>query len=270
MARNGRITPLREPAMSATPVEKGIRYTRTRTVSVSRETMRENRIVAGFDPGPYANACKILGTQILQRLKEGGWNALAVTSPESGAGKSLTAINLSISLGREVDGTVLLVDADLQAPCIHKYFGLPDGPGLSDYLVSDMPLENILIHPGLGRFVILPGGLPIQNSSEHLGSEKMFKLVQELKSRYPARIVIFDVPPLLAAADALAFAPHVDAAVLVIEEGGTGRDEMLRAADMLGSTPLLGTVLNKSLHAERHRERNRGRGWFARLRGAEA
>ncbi|MFN0040747.1 MAG: hypothetical protein ACKVP2_14645 [Burkholderiales bacterium] len=268
--RSGRVTPLREPPVTAMPPEKGIRYTRTRTVEVSRKTMRENRIVAGFDSGPYKDAFKILGTHILQRLKEGGWNALAITSPGSREGKSLTAINVAISLGLEVDRTVLLVDADLRAPRIHRQFGLPDGPGLSDYLISDMPLENILIHPGLGRFVILPGGVPIRNSSELLGSEKMFQLVQELKGRYPARIVIFDLPPLLAAADALAFAPHVDAAVLVIEEGGTHREEVQRAANMLGTTPLIGTVLNKSVHAQAESKGENPGGWFARLRRREA
>jgi protein-tyrosine kinase len=268
-ARSGRVMPLREPTVHASPVEKDFRYTRTRTVTVSRKTMREQRIVAGFDGGPYQNACKILGTQILQRMKEGGWNALAVTSPGAREGKSLVAINLAISLGQEVDRSVLLVDADLRAPRIHRYFGLPDGPGLSDYLVSGMPLEDILVHPGLGRFLILPGGIPIQNSSEHLGSERMFQLVQELKGRYPGRIVIFDLPPLLAAADALAFAPHVDAAVLVIEEGATDQEAVQRAADMLGSTPLLGTVLNKSLQEKAPAEQRARRGWFSRRHRAE-
>lgn len=223
-----------------------IRYTRTRTVSVSREVLREQRIVTGFEPGIYNDSYKILCTQVLQRLREHGWNALAVTSPGAREGKSLTAINLAVSLALEVDQTVLLVDADLRSPRIHRHFGLPTGPGLSDYLISNTPLEDILIHPGIGGFVILPGGRPIVNSSEMLGSQKMMNLVQELKSRYPSRIVLFDLPPVLSAADALAFAPYVDAAVLVVEEGGTDRDEIKRAAEMLGSTHIIGTVLNKS------------------------
>ncbi len=213
-----------EPAIG--PAE--IKYTRTRTVTVSRELLREQRIVAGFEPGSYKDSYKILCTQVLQRLRENGWNALAVTSPGGKEGKSLTAINLAISLALEVDQTVLLVDADLRSPRIHRYFGLPQGPGLSDYLISNTPLEDILIHPGIGGFVILPGGRPIVNSSEMLGSQKMMTLVRELKSRYPSRIVLFDLPPVLSAADALAFPPYVDAAVLVVEEGGTDRQEIHR------------------------------------------
>jgi Mrp family chromosome partitioning ATPase len=163
---------------------------------------------------------------------------------------------------------VLLVDADLRSPRIHKYFDLPPGPGLSDFLLSNTPLEDILVHPGLGRFVILPGGKPLFNSSEMLGSQKMMALVQELKSRYPSRIVLFDLPPVLSAADALAFSPYVDAAVMVVEEGGTGRDDVLRAAEMLGSTRLIGTILNKSRQPAAAPE-TQARSWFGRLFGRE-
>ena len=251
---------------STTPGE--IRYTRTRTVTVSRELLREQRIVAGFEPGSYKDSYKILCTQVLQRLRDKGWNALAVTSPGAGEGKSLTAINLAVSLALEVDQTVLLVDADLRAPRIHRHFGLPTGPGLSDYLISNTPLEDILIHPGIGGFVILPGGRPIVNSSEMLGSQKMMSLVQELKNRYPSRIVLFDLPPVLSAADALAFSPYVDAAVLVVEEGGTDRNEIQRAAEMLASTHIIGTVLNKSRQIEAegaHEESGKPAGWPWRM-----
>ena len=262
--RSNRVTRLREDAEAAS-VE--IRYTRTRTVNVPKETLREQRIVSGFESGAYKDSYKILCTQILQRLREQNWNALAVTSPGAREGKSLTAINLAISLALEVDQTVLLVDADLRAPRIHRHFGLPAGAGLSDYLISNTPLEDILVHPGIGRFVILPGGVPIMNSSEMLGSQKMMNLVKELKSRYPSRIVVFDLPPVLSAADALAFSPYVDAAVLVVEEGGTDRDEVQRAAEMLGSTHLIGTVLNKSRQIEIEHDDHGRRGLFGRLFG---
>jgi protein-tyrosine kinase len=267
--RSERVKPLRDSTVTAPQMPGEIRYLHTRSVVVSREIMRENRIVAGFDAGPYKNACKILATQILQRLRENGWNALAITSAGSREGKSLTAINVAISLGLDVDKTVLLVDADLGAPRIHRYFGLPDGPGLGDYLTGNMSVENLLLHPGLGRFVILPGGAPLANSSEHLGSQKMLNLVKELKTRYPSRIVLFDLPPLLSAADALAFSPYVDAAILVVEEGGTTREEVKRAAEMLGATRLIGTVLNKSKYVPTEPRSGRGAKWFSRLRRSE-
>jgi capsular exopolysaccharide synthesis family protein len=262
--RSNRVTRPHEPAASESPAQ--FEYSRTRTVNVSPETLRQLRIVSAFEPGAYCDAYKILCTQIVQRLRENGWNALAVTSPGTREGKTLTAINLAISLGREVDQTVLLVDADLRSPRVHRHFGLPPGPGLSDFLLSGTPLEDILVHPGLGRFVILPGGKPLYNSSEMLGSQKMMALVQELKARYPSRIVLFDLPPVLSAADALAFSPYVDAAVMVVEEGATGREQLQRAADMLSSTRLIGTILNKSRQAAASPEA-RTSGWIGRLFG---
>lgn len=227
-----------------------IEYTQTRSIKVSRDFLQEQRIVSGFEQGIFTDAYKILRTQVLQKMRENGWNALAVTSPGGDEGKTLTAINLAISLAMEVDQTVLLVDADLRHPRVHQHFGLRDGLGLSDYLTSGTPLEDILVHPGIGRFVILPGGKPLINSAEMLRSPKMVELVQELKSRYPSRIVLFDLPPVLSAADALAFSPYVDAALLVVEEAKTQNEDIVRAAGLLDSTHLIGTVLNKSLEPD--------------------
>lgn len=239
-----------------------IQYTHTKSVETSKAFLRERRVVAGFDQGPFTDAYKLLSTQVLQKMREQDWNVLAVTSPGENEGKTLTAINLAISLAQEVDQTVLLVDADLRHPSVHDYFGFRGGLGLGDYLQSDEPLEQMLIHPNIGGFVILPGGKPLHNSSEMLRSPKMVQLVQELKSRYPSRVVIFDLPPLLSAADALAFAPYIDAALLVVEEGKTETDDITRAAGLLGATHLIGTVLNKSLSLAAPIKK---RGWLKRM-----
>lgn len=237
--------PVADTAKATSPQE--VQYTRTRTVKVPRNVLRENRIVTGIGDGPFTDAYKILRTQVLQRLRENDWNVLAVTSPGAAEGKTLTAINLAASLAMEVDYTVLLVDANLRHPSIHEQLRLPKGKGLSEYLLDDEPVENLLVHPeGFDHLTILPGGRPLMNSSEMLNSPKMTRLVEEMKQRYPSRIVIFDLPPVLSAADALAFSPYVDAALLVVEEGRTGRQDLERALELLGSTNVLGTVLNKA------------------------
>jgi len=223
-----------------------ITYTKTRTIKVPRTTLREKRVVSGFDPCGFTEAFKILSTQVSHKLREHHWTTLAVTSSHEGEGKTLVAINLAISLAMEFQQTSLLVEADLRQPSVHHYFGLEPGLGLSDYLTSNTPIEELLIHPGIPRFVVLPGGTAQLHSSEMLGWRKMRELVAELKGRYASRIVVFDLPPLLAAADVLAFAPHIEAALLVVEEGKTQRDEIRRAAELLSSTHLIGTVLNKS------------------------
>jgi protein-tyrosine kinase len=223
-----------------------IAYTRTRSIDVPRELLRGNRIVSGFNQCVFTDAYKILSTQVSRQLRANDWNTLAVTSPGRREGKTLTAINLAISLATEFNQTALLVDADLRRPSVADYFGLQLSPGLSDYLMSNTPIEELLIHPGVSGFVFLPGGKALHNSSEALGWSRMADLVKELKVRYASRIVVFDLPPLLHTADVLAFAPCVDAALLVVEEGGTLSSDVRRAENLLGTTHLIGTVLNKS------------------------
>jgi len=159
------------------------------------------------------------------------------------------AINLAISLAMTFNQTALLVDADMRRPGVRATFGLKTGPGLSDCLLSHTPVEQLLIHPGIDGLVILPGGAPLPNSSELLGSRQMAELVRDLKSHYHSRIVVFDLPPVLTGADVLAFAPHVEAALLVVEEGKTRSEDVTRAVELLSGTHLIGTVLNKSAEA---------------------
>lgn len=231
----------------ASTVSGPVAYTHTRTVGTEKKILQERRIISGYEQNSFTDAYKILRTQVFQRLRDKGWNSLAVTSPGDNEGKTLTAVNLAISLAMEVDYTVLLVDADLRQPSVHTYFGIDAEYGLSDYLTADKPLSELLVHPAeIPHLVLLPGGKPLANSSEMLNSPKMSRLVSELKKRYPTRIILFDLPPLLSTADAMAFIPYVDAALLVIEEGKTQADAVKRAVGLLQGTNLLGTVLNKS------------------------
>jgi len=219
----------------------------TQSLSVDDKILRENRIVTGLEPGPFTDAYNLLRTQVLQRFKENNWNVLAVTSPGEGEGKTLTAINLAISIAREVDYTVLLVDANLRHPWMLEHLGLAHRKGLSDYLTDDTPISDLLIKASrVDHLVVLPGGRPLVNSSEMLSSPKMEQLVSDMKSRYHSRIIIFDLPPVLSSADALAFSPYVDAALLVIEEGVTQKHEIENAIELLSSTNIIGTVLNKA------------------------
>jgi protein-tyrosine kinase len=106
-----------------------------------------------------------------------------------------------------------------------------------------------LVHPGIGRFVLLPGGREISNSTEILTSPKMVALVEEFKNRYPARIVIFDHPPLLHTADVLAFSPYTDALLFLVEEGKTTAEQLQRALLLVkNSRPVLGPVNTNASH----------------------
>ncbi len=239
--------PPKPDAPHAAPPQ-AIVYSRTKPIAIREEVLRGHRILTGHD-SPFADAYKILRTQVLHRLRENGWNMLGVTSPRDGAGKTLTAINLAIATATEPTQTVLLVDADLRAPQIHEEFGLEQGPGLTDFLLNGRPIEELLLYPGLGRLVVLPGGRGTEQSAELLTSPRMTALGKELKHRYASRVVIFDLPPVLDRADVLAFSPQLDALLLVVEDGKTSEPDLQHALQALkGSAPVLGTVLNKFGH----------------------
>jgi len=224
----------------------GVRYTMTKMVEVSPQTLLDNRVIAALPQHKFKDSYRMLRTRVLQTMRNNGWTSVAVTGPASGCGKTLTAINLAVSLAMEVTHTVLLVDLDLRKPAVHKYFNYEPELGLSDYLTSDIPLHKLLFTPGIDRLVVLPGRSALPNSAEMLRSPRMVALVNELKTRYPDRLVVFDLPPILAADDALAFSPYTDCFLMVAESGGTKKDDLQKAFEILKNTPLVGTVLNKS------------------------
>jgi len=222
-------------------------YTRTRMVECREDVLRRNRVLAAFDRGSFVDGYQLLRTQVLHRLRENHWNVLGVTSPRVQEGKTLTALNLAIALAMETTQTVMLIDADLKRPQVHALLGLDVCRGLADYVLEDVPLEDVLVHPGLGRLVVLPGGRPIQRSSEILTSPRMSALIAEVKHRYPARTIVVDLPPLLTGSDVLAFAPSLDALLVVAGEGVTTRRDVEEALALVrGAAPVLGTVLNQS------------------------
>jgi len=244
-------TPQKRHAGAPRAVPPPIVYTSTKTVELTDETMRTQRLITGFEGGAFVDAFRMLRTQVVKQCRQNGWNVLGVTSPTPHEGKTLTAVNLSLALAMDLAHTVLLVDADMHRPAVHQTFGMDSCPGLTEHLFDEVPLEQLLIHPGIGRFVFLPGGRVIANSAEALASPRMAVLVEELKHRYPARLLVFDLPPLLSRADVLGFVPHIDALLLVVEEGRTASTDVQRAMGLLkGSVPVLGGVLNKSGRGE--------------------
>ena len=228
-----------------TPASK-VQYTKTRRVQVSTDALRNHNITGGHERTPVAEAFKRIRTHVVQRMRETGVNTLGIASPRTGAGNTTVALNLAVHAAMEPDWTVLLVEADVSHPGLSKALGLGPLPGLTDFLRGDKQLEELLIDPGLGRCIMLPAGTPISGSSELIGSARMRDLVQEIKARYPDRIVIFDLPPILDAADGIAVLPWVEALLLVVEEGSTTQEDVLRSAQLVGNEKLIGTVLNKS------------------------
>ncbi len=216
-------------------------------VAVSEAVLKENRIITNKINSEYSQVYKTLRTHVWHKMRTHDWNTLAVTSSMPGEGKSLTAINLAINLAlMEVDHTIILIDLDMRNPSVHRYFGLNPKFGVSDYLVTETPLDEIIVDPGIGRFCLIPGNIALPNSSEILSSPRAARLIDEIKARFPSNIIIFDMPPILLTDDVLVLSPYIDSTLLIIEEGKTQAKDASRAIEMLGRNNLMGTVLNKA------------------------
>ncbi len=224
-----------------------LNYANSPKIVASKSVLKKNRVLSAIDDNRIIDTYRLLRTRVLKRMQQNKWKSIGITSAGKDDGKTLTAINLGISIAMKQNFTVVVVDTDLRNPSIHKLFGFDPKVGLSDYLTSDIPFEKVLVNPGIDRLVILPGSSKhIQASSELLSSPKMARLTKDLKSRYPTRIVIFDLPPVLVGDDVVAFAPNLDAVLIVVEEGGTDSDKLKQTIDLLEGIEIIGTVLNKS------------------------
>jgi protein-tyrosine kinase len=233
------------PSSQLVPTSE-VEYTQTPTIEIDMATRERNRLIAAIPGHPQQDIYRMLRTRILQVMDANNWKSIAVTSPTPNSGKTLTAINLAISIAMESSHAALLVDADLRHPTVHKYFGYSPKSTLGHYLFDEEPVAPMLFRPDMNRLTVLPGRLPIHDSAEALGSPKWVSLLNEASSRYPDRIVVIDIAPVLNVDDALTIAPHIDCVLMVAENGRTKRDELQRALELLDGYPLIGTVLNKS------------------------
>jgi len=210
-----------------------------------KKALQKNRIIAGLDD-PRAvgiDDYKMLRTKTLRRLGTNNWRMLAITSTKQSEGKTLTALNLGISISRDRNYDVIVVDSDLRSPSVSRYLGIQPKKGLSDYLEGKASLKEILVKPGIEGFAVIPNLQAIENSSEALMSARMGQLVDELSALNSAVIVLFDLPPLVVD-DALAFAPLVDAMMLVFKVGVTNREDAAAAREMTSELPVVGCVVN--------------------------
>jgi protein-tyrosine kinase len=214
------------PAPAGMPV---FEIERLEWVQPDVDLLEQNRIV--IDERSNASAAyKVLRTRVLQRMRRNGWKTLAVTGTCPNEGKTLTAINLSINLAWHLTTSVVLIDTRF---------------GLMDYLNGDVPLVRAGVRPGIERLGVIMNDRPVANASELLSAPETVELIEEVK-RGDDRIAIFDLPPVFAGDDVLAFAPLVDAVLIVLSQGTTKRTSLVALRELLQNVNVIGTVLNRS------------------------
>ncbi|MDD2541018.1 MAG: XrtA-associated tyrosine autokinase, partial [Desulfuromonadaceae bacterium] len=179
-------------------------------------------------------------------------NMLMVTSSIGSEGKSLTALNLALSLAQEFDHTVLLVDADIRKPSIHSYLGIENSAGLTDCLLDGFDLRDALIRTGIGKLSFLAAGRSVPNPAEVFTSQRMRDFFLEMKNRYHDRYIIIDTPPVLPFAETRSLSGIVDGVVLVAKEGHVTLHNIEETIECIKGTPLLGIVYNEATTEFRH------------------
>lgn len=173
-------------------------------------------------------------------------NLVMVTSALAGEGKTFTSINLAMSLATELDCSVLLVDADMARSTLLERLGLPAGPGLLDLLESRVGMADVLLRTNVEKLAVLPCGTPHPRATELLASDAMRRLLDEMASRYPERIVVFDSPPLLLTTEARALAMHMGQVVMVVQAGRTSQSDVQAALATIEACPVKLMLLNKA------------------------
>jgi receptor protein-tyrosine kinase len=196
-----------------------------------------------------AEAYRATLTSILLPTMNGeGPRVLVLTSPEAGAGKTTVTSNLGMATA-EIGRRVLLIDADLRRPRLHRLFEIPNSFGLTDILRITTPLEDIPVNqlvrqtkiPGLS---LVPSGPTTDGLSSLLYSPRLTEFLQRVAKEFD--LVLIDAPPMLHFADARVLGRHSDGVILVLRSGHTKREAAMLARQRFDEdgTSVLGTILN--------------------------
>ena len=180
----------------------------------------------------------MLRTQVLQSMDVKDWTFLGVTSPTQGCGKTVTATNLALSIGRQPERSVLLIDLDLRKPHVATCLGLKPKDGVLSVLENRSALADAIVEVGISdcRMMVLPAESSISRSSDRMASRAMSELLRQIKQEFRSQIIILDLPPLLSSDDVLTLLPRLDCMLLVTAVGLTTPAQITESDKHLRST----------------------------------
>lgn len=179
-------------------------------------------------------------------------NLIMVSSSNPNEGKTFISINLALSIALEQEKTVLLVDADVLRPSLHRELQFESKQGLLEYLLDEVPsLSDVIYNTNVPNLKLIPAGKAHHLTNELLASTKMAALAKELAQRYPDRIVIFDCPPILGVTETPVLSSLVGQAVVVVEESKTKLNDVKKAVSHLDEDIAVGFVMNKTVMSKK-------------------
>lgn len=192
---------------------------------------------------PDAEAYRILRTNIEFNRKNPENNAITVVSGGAGEGKSTTLVNLAY-ICAQGGYTTLMIDADLRRPRLHTFFDISNSVGLSNYLTTNLELEDVIVQTPIDNLYFMPSGALPADAAGILNSRRMSELIQDVKQRFD--LVLVDSPPILGVSDASVLASEVDLTMIVVQHRKLPRNMLVRvksAVENVGGT-IIGVVLN--------------------------
>jgi capsular exopolysaccharide synthesis family protein len=217
---------------------------------IDRALAEENRVLlpqsAMAEITNAAAAYRMLRTRLLQRLRSNHWVSLAITSPGAAEGKSLTALNLAMSMARDKSCDVFLLDLDMRNPSICRYLGVRPERELLQFFVGGGNPSETLFSIGVENLTLAGSLTPTDQASELIASSRLGELLGYIRSIAQNPVILIDLPPVLVTDEALLVAPRVDATALVVSEGRTRRDGLQRAKQLLADFSFAGIILNRS------------------------
>lgn len=219
-----------------------------RVFTLDGARLESNRIIAHDIANPLTRSFDMLRTQVLQTMDMNSWQLLGITSPAAGCGKSVISINLALSIARQRERSVLLVDFDLQKPQIARHLGVKSKKGLMSVLEGSTDLSSSIFQARVKneQISVLPCETATPSSSEWMTSRQMSAVVQEIKRDFKGWTVIVDLPPILTSDDVISVLPQIDCALFVAAAGTTTASEIKDCNKHLEATPIVRIVLNKA------------------------
>lgn len=241
-------------------------------IDLSPRRLAVNRVVGFEQLNERAQPYIAMRAQLLRHAEQTGTRIFAVTSAQPGNGKTHVAVNLAAALSRITP--TLLVELDLRRPSIAARLGLPrPDSGIDDFLSGEARGADVGVRVQGYDLRIYPARLPRSNAEELIGSSRLGILFDALRAAPERPICIVDTPPITIDDDFMRIAPATDGLLMVVEEGRTPRRALLDALRRVQPTPIVGTVLNKSIGArgaridyDYYRDQTPPPGWFGKMR----
>lgn len=208
--------------------------------------IKKHRIVGFDNRDARARPFNLLRTSFAKKLKEEGHRLIGVTSATPAAGKSFLSMNLASSLARVTEEPVFLVDLDIRRASLAEEIGLVAERGIESYLEGDIGDLSDVGHRIEGtKLGVFPTVRRTRNTAELLAGERFAQMVDTLRNRSEASIVLFDLPPAFANDDAMISLSKLDGFVLIVDSGKTTRRHVEDVMSMLYPTPCIGSILNR-------------------------